>query len=250
MANPYLDTDTKAPARAERHGLSQPSPWLKLLEPRAALETLCLVPTSPLWATRERGDGRPIMLIPGFMAADGSTWPLRQYLSYLGYDARPWDQGRNRGVPQEDAAKLAARLDDIVTADAPITLIGWSLGGVIARETARLRPDAVREVITLGTPVEGGPKYTLTADYYAAQPGGDLDAFEQHVHNINRNGITQPLTIIYSTSDGVVGWQAAIDRYNPQARHVRVAGSHFGLATNPRVWLEIEKTLRLGATAD
>ncbi|MEM8984785.1 MAG: alpha/beta hydrolase [Pseudomonadota bacterium] len=246
-ANPYLDIETTAATRQTRHALQPPQRWLRYLEPRAAFETLALVPTSPLWATRQRGDGRQVMVIPGFMTDDGSTWPLRRYLTFLGYEALPWELGRNKGVPDKDAERLAERLDGVRRSGEQITLIGWSLGGVVARETARLRPDAVREVITMGTPVEGGPKYTIAAKHYAEERGEDLEAFEQYVHSVNSKGISQPLTVIYSESDGIVGWRAALDRYNPQARHIRVHGSHLGLGTNPQVWLAIEKTLRLSA---
>ncbi len=245
--NPHIDRQTAASAREATLGLTRPANFLRYLEPRAALETLLLVPTSPLWLCRRSGDGRQVMLIPGFLTDDGSTWPLRQFLTYLGYEALPWRQGRNQGTPERDAERLAAVLDDYRRPDEPITLIGWSLGGVIAREVARTRPDAVREVITLGTPVEGGPKYTIAAEKYAAKQGLDLDAFESHIHDVNRNGIDQPLTVIYSKTDGIVGWQAAIDRYNPQARHIHIPGSHVGLGTNPAVWLAIEKTLRKSA---
>ena len=247
--NPHLDTATDASERAGLHGLRQPQRWLRYLEPRALVEALLLVPTSPLWATRQRGDGRKVMVLPGFLADDRSTWPLRCYLDFLGYEALPWDMGRNSGAPDVDAERLAERLDTLCSPGESVTLIGWSLGGVIARETARQRPDAVREVITLGTPVEGGPKYTLAAAHYERRPNIDLDHVEQRIHDINCRGIEQPLTVIYSVSDGVVGWRAAIDRYNPQARHIRVSGSHLGLGTNPHVWLAIEKTLRQSADA-
>jgi hypothetical protein len=98
-------------------------------------------------------------------------------------------------------------------------------------------------VITLGTPVEGGPKYTSIGDFYARGRGIDLDDFEAHVHNVNARGIDAPLTVVFSRSDAVVGWRAAIDRYNPHARHVEVRSSHIGLGTNPAVYRVIARTL-------
>lgn len=241
------DSNVDAQEREARFGLDRPAAWLKFLEPRAVLETMLLLPSAPLLGARRSGDGRQIMVLPGFLTDDNVTWPLRRYLRYLGYRPQGWQLGRNAGYPERDAAQLAKTLDTVRDDDTPITLIGWSLGGVVAREVARARPDAVREVITLGAPVEGGPKYTIAADRIARRQEMDLDSFEAHVHQINQQGITQPLTVIYSRSDGVVGWRAAIDRYNPQARHIRVIGSHLGLGTNPVVWRAIEKTLRLSA---
>lgn len=229
--------------RQERFSLSAPGRFGKVLEARAVLETLAL-PPSALWLLLQpRGDQRQVMFVPGFLADDISTWPLRRYLQALGYSTSGWSLGRNKGQPEADAHRLVEHLETVRRTEEPITLVGWSLGGVIAREVARLMPDAVREVITMGTPVEGGPKYTIAADRFASDNNIDLDAFEQHVHRVNSETLTQPLTVIYSKSDGVVGWRAAIDRYNPHARHVRVRGSHLGLGTNPRVWNEIAKTL-------
>lgn len=241
--NQPLSPDLAPPKRAEVHGLTRPAGYLKYLELRVLLETLCLVPSAPLLAMRARGDDRRIMVIPGFMTDDRSTWPLRKYLRFLGYRAEPWNMGRNNGRPERDAEKLAAHLDAQDDAE-PITLIGWSLGGVIAREVARRLPHRVREVITMGTPVEGGPKYTIAGPTFAKRNGIELDDFEVHVHEINRKGVTVPMTVIYSKTDGVVGWKAAIDRYNAHTRHHRVVGSHIGLGTNPLVWHIIERTLR------
>jgi hypothetical protein len=114
---------------------------------------------------------------------------------------------------------------------------------VVARLVARLRPAAVREVVTLGTPVEGGPKYTAVGDRFARAQGIDLDEFEGHVHAINREGVEVPVTAIYSRSDGIVGWRAAIDRYNAHARHVRLPCSHLGMGVNPLVWRTIAQIL-------
>jgi pimeloyl-ACP methyl ester carboxylesterase len=229
--------------REERYQLRVPGRARRYLEVRALMEFFLLVPAAPILLSQNRGDGRQIMLLPGFLADDTSTWPLRHFLDYLGYEALPWNQGRNQGQPEADADRVIAGLRSVRRPDEPITLIGWSLGGVIAREVARRTPGIVREVITLGTPVEGGPKYTAAGRRFAKQQNIDLDAFERHVHEINQLGISCPLTVIYSHGDGIVDWRAAIDRYNPQARHERVVGSHLGLGVNPLVWRLIARTL-------
>ena len=244
-------TDAQSPVhvRRERYRLRPPSPALRPLEARAFFEFGSLLPSAPKLLSEPRGDGRKVVLLPGFLADDRSTWPLSRYLSFLGYDATGWGLGQNLGDPEAAAGRFIVRLVDSLPRGERITLIGWSLGGVVARLTAMHRPNAVREIITMGTPVEGGPKYTTAGAYYARKRGLDLDAFEEHVHETNKNTLDIPLTVIYSRTDGVVGWRAAIDRYNPQARHVEVPGSHVGLGFSPKVWRIVARTLHASAAS-
>lgn len=236
-------TSSSPPDRESLYRLKRPGLVRRLLEARAVFEAFLLLPATPLLLSQHRGDGRQIMLLPGFGTGDASMWPLRRFLGHLGYDALPWNLGRNNGQPESDARRVVERLASVRRKDEPITLVGWSLGGVIAREVARLAPASVREVITLGTPVEGGPKYTAAGALFAKRQKIDLEAFERHVHELNKQGIKCPLTVIYSRGDGIVDWRASIDRYNPHARHKRVVGSHLGLAVNPLVWRLIARTL-------
>jgi len=229
----------------EHSGIEQPAAVLGLLEARAPLEGLSLLAAWPWLARMPRGDGRPVMLAPGYGAGDASMQPLFRYLAWLGYDVHHWGLGRNRGRVPQYMLELAARLGELQTdhGGAPVTLIGWSLGGVVMREVARDYPGLVREVITLGTPVIGGPKYTRVAALFARRENIDLDQLERDVHQRNLRPINCPLTSIYSRSDGVVAWRASIDLYNPQARNVHVPGSHLGLGYNPLVWRVIARTL-------
>ena len=215
-----------------------PSRLATLLEIRAPLEWASLLVRAPQLARAPKGDRRPVMLIPGYRADEASMRPLGRYLEYLDYDVYDWGFGRNEGRVEEDIRRVGMRSRELALAldGTPVTLIGWSLGGVAAREAARLYESFVSEVITMGTPIIGGPKYTVAGRRFAEQSGLDLDAFESKVHERNSIGINQPVTSIYSKSDGVVGWQASIDVYNRQARNIRVNSSHFGLGINPRVW--------------
>lgn len=222
-----------------------PSRFATALEIRAPLDWASVVLRAPQLLLAPRGDGRPVMLLPGYGADESSMRPLQKYLDYLGYDTYDWSIGRNKGDVEgyiqragERVKALHADLDG-----APVTLIGWSLGGVVARETARLFEPYVREVITMGTPIIGGPKYTAIGHRFAKQNGIDLDAFEIKVHERNSIGIRQPVTAIYSKSDGVVGWEACVDVYNPHARNLRVNSSHFGLGVSGKVWKLIAETL-------
>lgn len=224
---------------------SPPSRLATLLEFRAPLDWATVLLRAPQLLSAPRGDGRPVLLLPGYGTDETSMKPLGAYLRFLGYDVYDWGQGRNRGHVDSYVARVAERAKEIQqTLDGEtLTLIGWSLGGVIAREVARLHEPQVREVITLGTPIVGGPKYTAVADRFAKSADIDLDAFELEVHARNSIGISQPVTSIYSKLDGVVGWRASVDTYNRQARNIEVYASHFGIGLNGRVWQLIAEIL-------
>lgn len=199
---------------------------------------------TPSLLSASRGDRRKVVLLPGFTSPELAMQPLASYLNFLGYDASTWGLGVNSG----DVDGLTERFGESIEAMAdeagePITLIGWSLGGVIARETARHHSTSVREIITMGSPLIGGPKYTSVGSVYARLTGMDVDMFEIEVHERNSVGLDQPITVIFSKSDGVVGWKAAQDLYNEQTRHVEVRSTHCGLGVNPTVWKIIAETL-------
>ena len=222
-------------------GLTPPDRLATLAELLLPLDIAGFALHVPALAFAPRGDGRPVLLLPGFGASERSMEPLKRFLSFIGYAVEDWDLGRNRGKVDQYARAIADQL--LARYDAPVTLIGWSLGGVVARETARLVPDNVREIVTMGTPVIGGPKYTAMAARYADTEALDLDHFERQVHERNLNGLTCPITAIYTDRDGVVSPGSSQDIYNPQTRMVKVGGGHFGLGINPRVWRIIADTL-------
>ena len=236
---------------AELPTASRPSRLATLMELRAPLDWATLLVRAPQLLKAPRGDGRPVLLLPGYGTDESAMRPLGRYLDYLGYAVHDWGLGRNRGKVDSYTQAVGGRTKDLHDrlGGVPLTLIGWSLGGVIARETARLFPSCVREVITLGTPVIGGPKYTAAAERYAASAKLDLDEFEKEVHARNSDGIRQPLTCIYSRSDGIVGWRASVDTYNEHARNIEVRSSHFGLGANARVWRLIADTLAASSDA-
>jgi pimeloyl-ACP methyl ester carboxylesterase len=214
------------------------------MEGRAALDGAELVLRTPSLARVPKGRGAPVLVLPGFGASDVSTAVLRRFLRHHRHDAVGWGMGTNRGdvpdlVPKVIA--LAAQLAD--RGGGPIPILGWSLGGVLARETARERPDLVRRVITMGTPVVGGPKYTLTARAYAAR-GADLDEIEAIVDARNRVPISVPITALWSKNDGVVDWRACIDRHNP-VEHVQVRATHLGMGASAEVFDIVARRLAI-----
>jgi pimeloyl-ACP methyl ester carboxylesterase len=195
--------------------------------PRLALRALQL-------AGAPRGHGQPVMALPGHSSSDAATAPLRGYLRRLGYDVRGWGLGTNHG----DVNRLLRPVIDAVrrhhdVSGQPVHLLGWSLGGVLAREVARDQPEMVAQVITYGTPVVGGPTYTLAASSYGHER---VRAIAEQVEQRNRTPVPVPVTAFFSRRDRVVSWRACIDRHNAHAEHVEVASTHVGLGFDPDVW--------------
>ncbi len=218
-------------------------------------------------------NGRSLVIVlPGFGATDRSTAPMRAFLNRRGFQAEGWGLGRNLagldlkgtiddvspgwayppteqhngevGVPllaDRFAARVRQRHSEL---GRPVSLVGWSLGGYIAREAARELPDIVDRVVTLGSPVIGGPKYTAAAETFRKR-GQDLDYIEHVIAEREVRPIRQPITAIVSPTDGVVAREAAIDRHSENVTHVEVDAAHLGLAFNPTVWRYV-----LGALKD
>ena len=193
-----------------------------------------LVAATPRLLRAPRGDGHVVVDVPGWRSPELTGAPIRAYLRRLGYDARGWGFGTNTGNPERDADRLTEQVLALAAERGPVSLVGWSLGGVISREVARREPDAVRRVITYGTPVVGGPSFTAVAAAYApevrrrvAEVSARLDA---------DSPIRVPLTAIWSRRDGIVAWQACLDRVSPDVEHVEVGSTHLGLGIDPDVW--------------
>jgi pimeloyl-ACP methyl ester carboxylesterase len=223
--------------------LRPPSRSAALREPLAMVEPALLALNSWKLARQPRGAGRPVLVFPGFGAGDISTIPLRRYLRGIGHDARGWGLGQNQG---DVGALVPVVLDRVVRMaerkEHPIPLVGWSLGGVIAREVAREAPHAVEQVITFGSPVVGGPKYTRVGATYRSR-GVDLDAVEAEILARDAVPITVPITAIYTKGDGVVAWQACIDTVSPNVEHVEVNTTHLGLGLHHEVFAEVARRL-------
>jgi len=230
--------------------LRPPSKFNTFKEIRAPLEWLFACGNKKKLAHVPCGDQRLVVLVPGYGADEWSMRPLKKFLHSINYRVFDWEHGRNRGRVTADTERLMSTVRKISVANdnAAVTLIGWSLGGVLSREVARIQPELVSEVITMGTPLIGGPKYTVMANKYAQKMSINLDEYEAEIHAINSQGIKQPLTVIYSQSDGIVGWRAAIDNYNQHARNLEVSCSHMGMGVNVEVWKTIAETLALNVT--
>lgn len=218
-----------------------PSAMLALTElPRAMVEWGSLAMSAgALVASAPRGDGHPVLVLPGFMTGDSSTRVLRRFLRTLGYDAHTWNLGRNLG-PKTIGAEgehLVARLREIheVTGET-VSLVGWSLGGVMARLLARRAPDAIRQVITLGSPFAGSPKSSNVWKLYELMSGTKID---DHQTRRMRDEIAAPPRVpcsaIFTKGDGIVAWQTCREVESDRAENIEVRGSHCGLGVNPAV---------------
>ena len=223
-----------------------PSTWTSFGELASPLAAVRLVGAVPRLSAAPRGDGHLVVDIPGWRAPELSGAPLRRYLRHLGYDARGWGFGTNTGDPRRDVERLSASVLDLVEASgSPASLVGWSLGGVIAREVARRHPEAVRRVITYGTPVAGGAAYTSIGRAYGRGTAVDADAQRVARRLDARSPIQVPLTVMFSKRDGVVAWQACIDHATPGAEHVEVSSSHIGMGVDPDVWAVVAERLAI-----
>jgi triacylglycerol esterase/lipase EstA (alpha/beta hydrolase family) len=229
----------------KREFINPPPMLYQFLEARAGAEFASLMLMLPLLRmSAPRGDDRPVMVLPGFMANDTSTWVLRRFLEEIGYAVTGWNMGRNTGAGQPLIERLIERAVTLHKGHGQkINLVGWSRGGSIAREIARARPDLVRQVITLGSPVKGGPSATSIGRLMQASTGMTEAQFHELIRQRERTPIRVPVTAIYSKTDGVVSWKASIDDTNPDVEHIEVQGSHVGLGVNPQVFRIVAERL-------
>lgn len=224
--------------------------WDTLLREAAGLLELPRLALSAQSLREEPGgDGSAVVVLPGFGGDDLSTWPLRNFLRSRGYRVRGWGMGANRATVPESIEAIGNLVErTLAESGTTLSLVGWSLGGYIAREVARDRPHAVRRVITLGSPVIGGPKYTSVAALAPLQ-GWDLDQIEAEVERRKRVPLRVPTTAIYSRRDGVVAWRACVDpEGDAPIEHIEVDATHIGLGFDADVYRLIAR--RLASSAD
>ena len=199
-----------------------------LEQARAVREFAAVGARRALLGAARRGDGHPVLVLPGLLAGDFSTAPLRRFLRELGYDARGWKLGINRGPRAGLHEKLHARLRHLEKRHGRrVSLIGWSAGGIYARELARAYPESVRLVITLGTPFRD-----VSATHAArliSIPGGRSLSEHHELRASLRRPLPVPTTSVYSRSDGIVHWQSCLEEEGAQRENVEVSCSHTGM---------------------
>ncbi len=223
---------TKSEAGAPRE--RPPSIWLMLAEGRAWHELGASIALGPLLMTAPRGDRHPVLVLPGFLASDRSTLLLRRYLRALGYDAVGWELGRNiHGFygARDRLRRRFTRFHELT--GQKVSLVGWSMGGVFARDLALAMPQAVRSIITLGSPIVGDVSATNARRLYEQVTGEEIsDALPEDLRAVGRP-MPVPATSIFSRSDGVVHWRNSLAPEGPCAENIEILfASHLGIGVN------------------
>ena len=198
-----------------------------------------------------KGDGHPVLVLPGFLSGDMPTWPLRQFLSSIGYSAWPWGLGLNLGFSTnyhyDIEALIEHRLKEIYLAcsDQKISVIGWSLGGVYARELARNYPCLIRDVITLGSPINGNPADSSITQLYTwvTQMQMHDPEFQQKVIQSTALVPDVPVTALYSLADNIVPPQCAMEKPSKLTESIEVDCTHTGFGFNAQVFYMIAHRL-------
>jgi pimeloyl-ACP methyl ester carboxylesterase len=200
----------------------------------------------PILAKAPHGDGHGVLVIPGLGASDVSTLTLRAFLDRVGYRTYGWGLGTNIGPTAKVVNGLPQRLNHISgRTGSPVSVIGWSLGGILARRLARTEPDQVRQVITLGSPIR-----LETHEQSNARRAYNLFT-KRHVESIELplevglGPLPVPATSIYSRLDGIVAWRACLDEVSEQSENVEVYSSHFGIGHHPAALWVIADRLAL-----
>jgi hypothetical protein len=215
---------------------------LMAMELRALWEFGAGVAAAPILAQAPKGDGHPVLVLPGLAAGDLSTTVLRQFLALWGYAPYGWRQGLNFGPRPGVVESGLARLRDLhERCGRKVSIIGWSLGGTYAREFAKEAPECVRQVITLGAAFAAHPKTTNAWRLFELATGQMVD--DPELHEPLRGSPPVPTTSIWSRTDGVVSWKCSVEPSGEQTENIVVCASHMGLGTHPAVLYAIADRL-------
>ena len=223
--------------------LRPPNICLMLAEGRGLFEFNSSLLLLPLLMRAPRGDGHPVLTLPGFLASDLSMAPMRRYLKALGYDTYAWSLGRNVGGVgrmRQSLRDLLRRISD--STGRKVSIIGWSLGGIYAREVAKCRPDLVEKVVTLGTPFSGDMRannvwriYELVAGHPVDDPPLDIDIAAKP---------PVPTLAIWSRRDGAIAPAAARGKEGERDRAVEIDSTHMGYAVSKHSFPQIIDAIR------
>lgn len=230
---------------ATAQALAPPSKSLMFLELRALQEFGAFLGSLPLLSLAPRGDGHPVLVLPGLVASDVSTRALRQFLRTRGYAVSGWKQGRNFGLRDGVQDSMVSLLEEMnETQGRKVSLVGWSLGGIYARQLAKIMPDRVRQVITLGSPFAGSPKSTNAWRVYEMASGRSADEVPDAAFG---GALAEcppvPTTAIYSRTDGICAWQGCVEQPGAQAESIEVESSHCGMGHHPAVVYAVAERL-------
>lgn len=189
-----------------------------------------------------RGDGRVVIALPGWKAPEVTTAPVRGYLRSLGHDAHSWGFGINQGDVEAKRDEMVVKVRDLAERSGrPVNLLGWSLGGVVAREVAGSAPESVHRLVIYGSPIVGGPTHTAGVRTYPVDEVTRVRELQAHLDATEP--VTTPITAILTRNDTVVDWRACIDRFSLDVTTIEVGSTHIGLGIDPDVWLTIAEAL-------
>ncbi|HXW39391.1 MAG TPA: alpha/beta hydrolase [Acidimicrobiales bacterium] len=230
-------------ATVEAGQANAPSRWLYLTEPARGALQLNTIPLALPWLLRApRGDRHGVLVLPGLLATDTSTQPLRGFLRGLGYRVKGWRLGRNLGPTQAviDGMRRAVR-ELASSTGAPVSVVGWSLGGIYARELARESPSLVRRVVTLGSP------FALTdSDHGPAHRAYKRRAYLHSLGIPSRVQAAAPIpvpsTAVFSRMDGIVSWRSCIEPESTLHENIEVRCAHLGFGVDPAtLWVVADR---------
>lgn len=217
--------------------------WMNvMLELRAFGEVGRSIASRSFLNSAPRGDGHPVLVLPGLMASDASTIMLRHCLSKLGYVVEGWGLGRNWGAGDGAEERLRERLIEMgKTHRRTPSLVGQSMGGVFARYLAACHPNEVRSVATLGSPIAWSPRANNAWRMHEWMTGKSVGDDDPMWRKCVAPAVV-PSTSIYSKSDGIVHWKSCVAT-GPMDKSIEVGGTHTGMAFAPKAILEVAKAL-------
>jgi dienelactone hydrolase len=247
--SPSVSAKSAVSRPLELIGRELPRALLSLLEIRAPLEFAVLIATLPTLARAAKGDGHPVLLLPGFAAGDATLEPLRLFLKSRNYEVETWGLGKNVGFNRRYTKVIEQKVRYLHhKTGKKVSLVGWSLGGVFAFYAAHVAPECVRTAISLGSPLRVNPDHpppqSVLAMYRALEnPQGTLAHAAHSRSKAMRGPPPAPSTCLYSDTDGIVPpHQATLDGDPKNHENIRVPGSHTGLGVNVLVlWIVADR---------
>ena len=214
--------------------LKPPSLLCMALEGRAVFEWGSYLAAWPLLKNAPRGDGHPVLVLPGLIAGDRSTFPIRRYLDRLGYAVYKWDQGINIGTRDHVIRGLIDKIKQIqMQHEQKLSIVGWSMGGAMANALALRMPEQIRSVITLGSPHTGHPKGTNAWRVFELVSGFSHD--DPRLMELISGKPSVPTTSIMSKTDGIVNWRMSLASDHAMAENIEVSATHMGMGANAAV---------------
>lgn len=236
-----------SPQGYQQGGLSKKGPslfWTLTEGSRASFEISTFFALRRLMKKLPKGDGHPVIFFPGFVASDRSTKPMRKLFTDLGYKTYGWGLGRNLVFNDKREADMHALLKQVYKKHGEkVSIVGWSLGGLFAREVAKAHPDLVRSVISLGSPISGDPDHSNAGrlfKHFNGEPDAEMLTRMQSMNTAP----PVPTSSIYTKTDGIVAWKGSIQRQSETpSENIQVPASHIGLGVNPLVMYAIADRL-------